>query len=160
MILRTTRFGDLECPADKILTIPSGIIGFPASTRYLILDHDHDVPFKWLQSLDQAELAFVIVDPVWFKPDYQVTIALDEIGELGPAKEEDLVMFVILTIPPDDASRMTANLRGPVIVNAGSRMAKQLILREEYPTRAPVLHEEPALPVIPGQSISLVPCHR
>ena len=160
MILHTTRFGDLECPADKALTIPSGIIGFPASTRYLILDHDRDVPFKWLQSLDQAELAFVIVDPVWFKRDYHVTIALDEIGELGPAKEEDLVMFVILTIPSDDPSRMTANLRGPVIVNAGTRIAKQLILREDYPTRAPVLHEEAAPPAIPGQSISLVPCHR
>jgi flagellar assembly factor FliW len=160
IIMHTTRFGDLECPEEKVLTIPSGIIGFPASTRYLLLDHDRDVPFKWLQSLDQGELAFVIVDPVWFKPDYRVTIALDEVGELWPVDEPDLVMFVILTIPADDASRMTANLRGPVVVNACTRIAKQLILRDEYPTRAPVLHGEPAIPTAPGQSISLVACHR
>lgn len=160
MIIHTTRFGDLDYPEDKILKIPSGIIGFPASTRYLILDHDRDVPFKWMQSLDQAELAFVIMDPVWFKPDYRVTIAVDEISELGRVNEGDLVMFVILTIPSDDPSCMTANLRGPVVVNAGTRTAKQLILREEYPTRAPVLQEEPACSPPVHQPISLVACHR
>ena len=160
MIIHTTRFGDIECPEEKIVKIPSGIIGFPASTRYLILDHDRDVPFKWLQSLDQEEMAFVIVDPVWFKPDYRVTIALDEIVELGPVDERELVMFVILTIPSDDPSCMTANLRGPVVVNAETRMAKQLILRDDFPTRAPVLHGVPARPVTVGHSISLVECHR
>ena len=160
MIIHTTRFGDINCPEEKILKIPSGIIGFPASTRYLILDHDRDVPFKWMQSLDQAELAFVIMDPVWFKPDYRVTIALDEISELGRVNDGDLVMFVILTIPSDDPTCMTANLRGPVVVNAGARTAKQLILREEYPTRAPVLLEGPALSPPAGQPISLVECHR
>jgi flagellar assembly factor FliW len=160
MIIHTTRFGAIDCPKDKILKIPSGIIGFPASTRYLILDHDRDVPFKWMQSLDQAELAFVIMDPVWFKPDYRVTIAVDEIGELGGVHEGDLVMFVILTIPSDDPSCMTANLRGPVVVNAATWTAKQLILQEEYPTRAPVLQEESACSPPVGQPISLVECHR
>lgn len=160
MIIHSTRFGDIECPEEKILKIPSGIIGFPSSTRYLVLDHDRDVPFKWLQSLDQEELAFVIVDPVWFKPDYRVTIALDEIMELGRANERDLVLFVILTIPSDDPSRMTANLRGPVIVNAGTRTGKQVILRDEFPTRAPVRHEAPILQAAAGHSISLVECHR
>jgi flagellar assembly factor FliW len=160
MMIHSTRFGDIDCPEEKIVKIPSGIIGFPLSTRYLVLDHDRDVPFKWLQSLDQEELAFVIVDPVWFKPDYRVTIALDEIVELGQVDERDLLLFVILTIPADDPSRMTANLRGPVIVNGGTRMAKQVILRDEFPTRAPVLHDAPMLPSAAGHSISLVECHR
>jgi flagellar assembly factor FliW len=161
MMIHTTRFGELDCPEDKVLKIPSGIIGFPASTRYLILDHDRDMPFKWMQSLDQSELAFVIMDPVWFKPDYRVTIAVDEISELGRVNEGDLVMFVILTIPADDPGSMTANLRGPVVVNAATRTAKQLILRDEYPTRAPVLHQEQRTVSPPVQRpISLVECHR
>lgn len=159
MIIHTTRFGDIECPQDKILKIPSGIIGFPASTRYLILDHDRDVPFKWMQSLDQQELAFVIMDPVWFKPDYHLTIAVDEVSELGRVNEGDLVMFVILTIPSDNPVCMTANLRGPVVVNAGTRTAKQLILQEEYPTRAAVLQQGPACSTLVRQPISLVECH-
>src|SRR5215210_2095093 len=104
MIIHSARFGNIECPEGKVVKIPAGIIGFPASTRYLILDHDRDVPFKWLQSLDQEELAFVIVDPVWFKPDYRVTIARDEIQELGRIEESELVLFVMLTIPSDDPS--------------------------------------------------------
>lgn len=160
MKICTTRFGEIDCPEDKILKIPSGIIGFPNSTRFLILDHDHDVPFKWLQSLDQSELAFVIIDPVCFKPDYRVTIAMDEIRELGHVDETTLLMFVILTIPASDPEHMTANLRGPVVVNARTRIAKQLILRDDHPTRAPVFDQRPLQADSAGQSISLVECHR
>jgi len=160
MKICTTRFGDMDCPEDRVLKIPSGIIGFPASTRYIILDHDRDVPFKWLQSLDQPELAFVIIDPACFKPDYRVTIAWDEIGELGQVDETALLMFVILTIPLDTPEHMTANLRGPVVVNAQTRVAKQLILRDDYPTRAPVFDQQPTQSSGTGQAISLVECHR
>lgn len=159
MKIHTTRFGEIDCPEDKMLRIPSGIIGFPASTRFIILDHDREAPFKWLQSLDQGELAFVVIDPVYFKSDYRVTIALDEISELGQVDETGLLMFVILTVPVADPEHMTANLRGPVVVNAQTRVAKQLILRDDYPTRAPVF-DQPKQSDSAGQPILLVECHR
>jgi flagellar assembly factor FliW len=36
-----------------------------------MLDHDTDAPFKWLQCVEEPQLAFVILDPAFFKPDYQ-----------------------------------------------------------------------------------------
>ncbi len=125
-----------------MLTFTSGIIGFPSATRYVVLDHDREVPFKWLQSVDQGELAFVIMDPTLFKPDYRVTVEPDELEELGMSEGDELITFVILTIPSSDPHRITANLQGPVVVNRRTRLAKQLILREELTTRYPVFPDE------------------
>jgi flagellar assembly factor FliW len=134
----TSRFGTIEFREDVLLTFPSGIIGFPDSTRYVILDHDRDVPFKWLQSVDEPEVAFVVMDPVLFKPDYRVEIPAEDIPELTARDESDLAMFVILTIPSSDPKSLTANLRAPVIVNRNTRAAKQVILTDELPTRYPL----------------------
>jgi len=131
----TTRFGSVEFKDEALLTIPAGIIGFPGSTRYVLLDHDREVPVKWLQSLDESELAFVIMDPMLFKPDYRVEVAHEDIPELAARDESDLALFVLLTIPSADPGAITANLRGPVLVNHRTRLAKQVILEDDLPTR-------------------------
>jgi flagellar assembly factor FliW len=142
MKIVTSRFGEIEFKDEVMLTFTSGILGFPNATRYVVLDHDRDVPFKWLQSVDDGGLAFVIMDPGFFKPDYRVTVEPDELAELGVAKEDEVIVFVILTIPSSDPRRITANLQGPVVVNRRTRLAKQLILREELTTRYPVFPDE------------------
>ncbi len=157
MKVTTTRFGDIEYRDDMVLTFPSGLIGFPEATRFLILDHDRQVPFKWLQSVDDGALAFVIMDPAVFKPDYRVSVARDCLPDLGCLKEDDLLMFVVLTVPSDDPIRMTANLRGPVIVNHRTRMAKQVILHEEWPIRYPLFPSHPSQSMA-GRPPSLVSC--
>jgi len=142
MNVQTSRFGAIEIRNESLLTFPATIIGFPESTRYVILDHDRDVPFKWLQSVDEPHVAFVIMDPALFKPDYRVEIDQADIPELNPQDESELVLFVILTIPSADPKGITANLRAPVIVNHKTRTAKQIILKDELPTRFPLFEGE------------------
>lgn len=135
MNINTSRFGTIRASEQAIFTFPYGVIGFPTLTRYLLLDHDRDAPFKWLQSVDQETLAFVVTDPILCKSDYRVVLSQDDMTDLKLSSEEDLAVMVILTIPPDDPSQITANLRGPLVVNQRCRLAKQLILNEEHPTR-------------------------
>lgn len=139
MKIETSRFGTIEVPEHAVLTFPSGIIGFPASTRYAILDHDREAPFKWLQSLDDGRLAFVIMDPALFKPDYCPTVTPVLRAHLGAADGDEVAWFVILTIPANQAGPVTANLQGPVAVNLRTRLAAQVILSEEHPIRYPVV---------------------
>ncbi len=138
MKVTTTRFGEIEFPDHTLLRFPSGIIGFPESTRFVILDHDREAPFKWLQSADEPWLAFVIMDPASFKPDYCPDVDPMELFDIGSPPDDDRLQFVILTVPHGDPSGITANLRGPVMVNERTRQAKQVILKEELPTRYPV----------------------
>lgn len=158
MKIATTRFGELEVREETFVTFPAGIIGFPRSTRYVVLDHTRDVPFKWLQSVDEGQLAFIIMDPLQFKPDYQITVDPDVLSEVGAAAAEELICFVILTVPSADPATVTANLRGPVVVNERTRLAKQVILADELPTRYPVFAQQPVrAPVAVAMTVTVCP---
>ena len=138
MNVASTRFGTFEVHRESLLTFPSGLLGFPEWTSYVILDHDTDAPFKWLHCTEEASLAFVIIDPALFNPHYQVIISPEARVEVEGSETDELSLVVILTIPSDDPSAMTANLRGPLLMNHRTRLCKQLVLTEDYPTRYPV----------------------
>ena len=138
MNISSTRFGTLKIPAEALLTFPSGLLGFPEWTRYVMLDHDTNAPFKWLHCAEEASLAFVILDPVLFNASYHITISPEARGEVEGNEVDELGLAVILTIPSADPSSVTANLRGPVLMNLRTRLCKQLVLPEVYPTRYPV----------------------
>jgi flagellar assembly factor FliW len=138
MKCQSTRFGTFEVKDDAILVFPSGILGFPEWTRYVLLDHDTDAPFKWLQCVEEPQLAFVVLDPVCFKTDYQIVIPLDALIEIHKQDSDELSVVTILTIPSEDPSAVTANLRGPLVMNHRTRLCKQLVLSEDLPTRYPL----------------------
>jgi flagellar assembly factor FliW len=118
-----------------VISFPEGIVGFPGVRGFVIFDGPEGTPFKWLQSIDQPELAFVVCDPLLFKSDYRVSVNREELASLEMENTEDAVICVILSIPADPW-KMTANLLGPVIFNAEKRLGKQLVLSgPEYTTK-------------------------
>jgi flagellar assembly factor FliW len=120
------------------VTFPSGLLGFPEQQRYVILDHDTEAPFKWLQSVEEPALAFVILDPALFHPGYHIDVPADAWAEIKTVDREEVALVVILTIPSDDPGRITANLRGPLVISHKTKLGKQLVLTEDVPTRHPL----------------------
>lgn len=146
MKCHSAKFGSFEVKEESVLTFPSGLLGFHEQTRYVILDHDTDAPFKWLQAMDDPGLAFVIMDPVDFMEGYSVALTSEALAEVKGEASEDLSVAVILTIPSEDPASVTANLRGPLIMNPRTRLGKQLVLADSYPTRHPVFSAPMPLP--------------
>jgi flagellar assembly factor FliW len=141
MKVKTTRFNEIEVDEKDIVELPSGLIGFPELRRYVLLDHDQDSPFKWLQSLDDGAIAFVLINPLLFKPDYTVEVNEAEVADLNLEAEEDAVISVIITMP-SDPQKMTANLKAPLVFNLKNRKGRQVILNNsEYTTRHNVMDE-------------------
>lgn len=139
--VKTSRFGEIEVKEDDFITLPSGLIGFPELKKYVLLDHDKDSPFKWLQSLEDGAIAFVLINPLLFKPEYLVEASESDVVELDVAAEEDLVVSVIVTVPTNPQN-MTANLKAPLIFNLKNRKGKQIILNSnEYTTRHNIMDE-------------------
>ena len=139
----TKRFGEIEIEEEKIIRFPHGILGFPGIKRYIVLNHLNkpDIPFKWLQAVDNPDLAFVITDPVVFRPDYTPVINQQDLKELGIINLSDRGIIAIVTIPQGNPENMTANLQGPIVVNLRTREAKQIVLTgEEYQVRSPLLN--------------------
>ncbi len=141
MIIEASRFGQIEVDDKDIILIPEGLIGFSELTQFVLLDHDADSPFKWLQSVSDPDLAFVVISPLIFRPDYMVEVTDEEVSSLNLKAADEAVVSVIVTIPPDP-KKMSANLRAPLIFNLSNRRGKQFILRDsQYQTKHFILEE-------------------
>jgi len=137
--INSTRFGDVEILRQKIYSFPDGIPGFPSCKQFCILDNSKNTLFKWLQSIDRPELAFVIFDPFLLKKDYDIFINDEALKTLEVEKREDIIVTVILTIPKGKPKEMTANLKAPLIFNITKKIGKQIILNDyDYPLEYPV----------------------
>ena len=129
MKIQTTRFGALEVPETELLNFPDGLVGFAEFKRYAVIDDAGGGPFRWLQAVDEPGLAFVVTDPSIFFPDYKVKVRAEELAPLGLKDVEGALVLVILTLAKE-ASKITANLQGPLILNLAKGMGRQIVLSE------------------------------
>jgi flagellar assembly factor FliW len=137
MQVRTTRFGVLEVPDDRVLEFPKGLLGFSQYTRFCLLEPGEDACFFWLQCLEEPSLAFVVTDPSLFVPDYAVPIRPEQLVEMKLGRLEDAQVFVIVN---KVEQTLTGNLQGPLIVNTLTRSGEQLVLAEKrWTTRHPLM---------------------
>ncbi len=125
MRVETKPYGTVEIDERQKIFFPYGILGFEKLKHYVLLDARQQ-PFYWLQSSDAVEVAFVLINPRIFQPEYILEVQPDELEEIGIENIEDALDFVIVTIP-EDPSKMTANLQGPIIVNRNTRVGRQSI---------------------------------
>jgi len=124
----TKAYGLIDVDERQKIIFPQGLFGFETLTEYLLLDAERQ-PFYWLQSVEVEQVAFVLVSPFLFRPDYEVNISNEELAEIGIHSPEKALIFSIVTIPPD-GSPMTANLQGPLVINRDTRTGKQAILSD------------------------------
>jgi flagellar assembly factor FliW len=137
MVIETSRFGSVEVDENRLIEFPKGILGFPNQKKYALIQTGEESSFFWLQSVDRAELAFVVCDPRLFVPDYRIPIRADELGQLGLKDPTGAQVFVIVN-KVDDV--LTGNLQGPLVVNCETRVARQLVLSDRrYTTRHPLM---------------------
>ncbi len=141
MIVKTGRFGQIEVSSEEIISIPSGVLGFPEDHNFCLVDPNDDTLILWLQSLTNPMLAFPVLEPKIFKPEYVVRLSAAELRELRLASIKDASVFTILTIP-SVLSEMTANLKAPLVINVKEKTAKQVVLQEnDQPIKYPMFKE-------------------
>ncbi len=138
--IQTTRFGEVEVEDQSIILVQGGIIGFARYERYMIIEHKSESPFFWLQAVDSPDLAFVIVDPCLFMPDYNLTLSEPILADLKAQESQEVAVHVLVTIPHGRPQEMTANLLGPLVINTQAKLARQIIVDDErYSHRHPII---------------------
>jgi len=140
--IKTARFGTITIQKEKIITMPFGMLGFPDVKRFVMLQHKENSPFFWYQSVDDPMLAFVIMSPFLFKPDYVVDVenVLMEMSWNEGEKQYNLELYVIVNIPKGEPDKMTANLIGPILINDEARQAVQMVI-----SNSPYSHKFPLI---------------
>lgn len=138
MKIKTRVFGEIEIDESKTIYFPAGIIGFPEMTDFvLVYDEEKgtDAPIKWLQSLQETNFALPVMNPLLVAEDYNPEVEDDYLAPLGEMKEEDTLVLVTVTVPKD-YTKMSINLQAPIVVNAETRKATQIIVNaEKYPIK-------------------------
>lgn len=131
MKINTRKFGKIEIDETKIIIIPEGLPGFPDFERFVLLEDEKIAPFSWFQSVEEPDLALVIMNPLIFMPDYKLD-GLDEfITARGWKKTtvEDLLIYVVVKISKGEKEQViTANLMGPLVINSINNQGVQVVI--------------------------------
>lgn len=151
MQIATTRFGPLTIDPATVIHFPLGLLGFETRQRFVLLDSDEVAPMRWLQSVDDPALSFLVVDPTLLFAEYAVTLTADDVAVLD-AGESDTPAALCLVVVPPNPREMTVNLLGPLVLNADKRLGKQVVLHDSGYSPAERLFPDTA----PSQEAALV----
>jgi len=122
-----------------IIHFPEGMLGFSEHTEYVIYDITDCKPFKSMLSVKEGGPDFVLVEPLLLFDDYSPLDSFPSLKDmqLGDTVELTVLSIVTLAEKPED---MTVNLRGPILLNLSTRIAKQVVLPDDnYSTKNPLL---------------------
>lgn len=109
-----------------VVRMPNGMLGFEDIRDYILASNPDEHPFAWLQVQDNSSLAFVVIDPFVAMPDYQPDIPQSDVEFLKLKQADDALLLSVVTIHDDQ--RATVNLKGPIVVNRHTHIAKQVII--------------------------------
>ncbi len=140
MRVKTRLFGEIDIEDNKIITFPSGLVGFPDMKKFTII-YDEEKPGKngiiWFQSLDEPQFAMPVMEPNAVVPDYNPTVNDELLTPLGKLTEDNLYVLVSVTVPKD-ITKMSVNLKGPIVINTDTLLANQIVVEDDVQVRFPI----------------------
>ena len=135
--IETSKFDTVKYKNSDMITFVRPILGFSELNHYIIISRPESEPFKWLQSIDDPSICFVVLDPRLVYPKYSVEVSQYDVRQLnGSDNQEDYQIFGIVTVPKGHPEQMSVNLQGPIVINIKNLNAIQLVLNyPEYDIR-------------------------
>ena len=109
------------------LHFPNGLYGFETYTEFELFPAEVD-PLLRMQSIENKDLSFLLVDPFVFFDDYEVDVDDDTLNLLEIEDADDLFILALITISKTTPAVVTANLQGPIVINNVNKKAKQIVL--------------------------------
>jgi flagellar assembly factor FliW len=128
MEITTSRFGSLSVDPKDSIKVPKGLLGFENLREYYLVEPPQSAPFLWFQSSEDSTVAFPLIDPAYFFPEYRIEVDFRELGELKICDAKNLKVFILVVVPPGHPQDAAADLMGPIVLNAENRLAKQVVL--------------------------------
>lgn len=132
-----TRFGTQSISPEQIITFPAGIPGFPSLTQYKLFRESDDARLFLLQSTEDPDVGFPVVEPVELQVRYELTLSDEELEILDADQADSIAVLVILyrtdkhpAYAGDTPPMVNGNLLGPLVVNVEKRRGMQKVLTD------------------------------
>ncbi len=140
MEIKTKTMGLVEINEEQVINLVNGFYGFEEFHKFALMDSEKE-PFLWFQSLEDENLAFILIDPFLFRPDYELDIDDKLLQPIDAKEATDILVFALVTIPPTGGP-ITANLQGPLIINKKNKKGMQAIMNDgKWNTKHDILAE-------------------
>ncbi len=140
MLVKTRYFGEVEIDEDKIITFDRGIIGFENLRKFTLIyniENGDNSSVEWLQSVENQSVALPVMMPSIVVPDYNPKVEDELLTPLGELKCDNVYVFVTLTVPKD-ITKMSINLKAPIIINSTTKKGCQVIAESDHPVKFPI----------------------
>lgn len=132
-----TRFGEVSYDPSKVVSFPEGLIGFEQLRDFVVMPNEKDDLLFCIQSVEEAHLAFLLINPALFFPDYQVTPGPMDRKKLGITADDDYFVLTTITFHQDES--ITLNLLAPVVYTTKTDRAIQIVLDgSDYQAKTPL----------------------
>lgn len=129
-ILKSNHYGDISYADNEIISFEKGMLGFENLGKFILREIKENPMFKLLHSLEDENIAFVVLNPFDIKKDYEIDLEDDVIRRLEIKKPEEVLLLNTVTLDKDP-KKITSNLRAPIVMNVRLNKAEQVILRTE-----------------------------
>lgn len=140
MKIQTKFYGEVEAETTQCIEFVKPLLGFENQTQFAVLPALEGLsPFSMMQSLEDINLAFYVIDPWVVDVDYEFELTPEQIEKLEVSTSEDLKVLTLVTIDRD-IEKMTTSLVAPIIVNMKNQKAMQIVLHQSaYTTKHLIL---------------------
>ncbi|MFV0519280.1 MAG: flagellar assembly protein FliW [Lachnospirales bacterium] len=139
MELVTKNFGTISYDENKVIDFPEGIPAFEEMKKFVILG-EPDTDFFYLQSTEDGNLSFVLLDVQKLMPNYDPMVKEEQIFCLGEIKNN--ISIYNVCVIKDTLENMTVNLMAPIVINNDTNKGKQVILENnEYSIKHSLITE-------------------
>lgn len=128
MKIKTSRFGEIEVKESSIFTMVSPVLGYDKEREFVIIEHKENSNFRWLQSVNNPDLAFVVTVVGLFGIDYSFELPDFTQESLEITDADDILALNIVVIPHENPRASTVNLLAPLIFNIKNKKGAQVIL--------------------------------
>ncbi len=156
MLVRTNFLGmeeTIEVSEEQIFAFEPGLGGFESLRRYALIPEE-DSPIEWLQSLDDPDVAFALLEPFAVRSDYAFELSDGDTEALGMHEPQDALVRCVLTLH-EDPMQITANMLAPLVLCRRTHLARQVIVQNaDYPLRFPIFAALAAASEEPAQAIA------
>lgn len=135
MKIYTRDFGEVDVAEEDIITFVQPIYGFETLSKYVFLYDQNNSHIVWLQSAEEKDICFILIDPAIVDPGYKPDLPPSIENQLGKGG----FMLWLVTVIAAEFLDSTVNMKSPIVVNPATKRAMQLILEEDLPIRGPLL---------------------
>lgn len=164
-LIQSRLFGALKADAGKIVRLPHGIAGLPATLsgkggEYLLHEDSSTRPIQWLVSMEPDGPELPVVDPSLFEPAYtaqRLGISAEVLDSVGAESLGEAGLLAVVAVPKA-LEHMSMDLRTPLLVNRRTGQGIQLGGPEfrKWPVRRPIWHDLADTLGMPGDAVR---CH-